>query len=83
MGWCVPEADAEAVKWYRKAVEQDYTAGRVPAYDGIACVWFGDGAACAAAGSSLAIERVAADESRFLGPGRPPFVLARGVEIPL
>lgn len=54
-----------------------YGAGRVPAYDGAALLWFDSLDALAAAGASAEYRALVADRAGFLAPGAPPFLVTR------
>ena len=54
-----------------------YDAGRTPAYDGAALMWFESGDALKAAGGSAEYKALVADRANFLAPGQPPFILTR------
>ena len=54
-----------------------YGAGRVPAYDGAALMWFESGDTLKAAGGSAEYKALVADRTNFLAPGQPPFLLTR------
>ena len=54
-----------------------YSAGRTPAYDGAALMWFESGDALKAAGGSAEYKALVADRTNFLAPGQPPFLLTR------
>jgi uncharacterized protein (TIGR02118 family) len=52
-----------------------YGAGREPAYDGAALMWFESGDALKAASGSAEYKALVADRTNFLAPGQPPFIL--------
>jgi len=54
-----------------------YEAGRVPAYDGAALMWFDSLEALRAAAVSPEYAAAVADRARFLAPGEPPFIVTR------
>ena len=54
-----------------------YGAGRSPAYDGAALLWFDSMDALRAAGASAEYRAVVADRAAFLTPGAPPFLVTR------
>jgi uncharacterized protein (TIGR02118 family) len=54
-----------------------YEAGRVPAYDGAALMWFDSLDALRAAAASPEYATAVADRAHFLAPGEPPFLLTR------
>lgn len=54
-----------------------YGAGRAPAYDGAALMWFESGDALKAAGGSAEYKALVADRANFLAPGPPSFILTR------
>jgi uncharacterized protein (TIGR02118 family) len=54
-----------------------YAAGRTPAYDGAALMWFASPEALKSAGSSLEYQALIADRSNFLATAQPPFILTR------
>ncbi len=60
-----------------------YDSGREPAFDGVPISWFDDLEALRRSGGSPEYEATRADETHFMISGRLPFVIARGVEIPL
>jgi uncharacterized protein (TIGR02118 family) len=54
-----------------------YAAGRTPAYDGAALMWFDSPEALKAAAGSPEYQALVADRASFLAPGSPPFILTR------
>jgi uncharacterized protein (TIGR02118 family) len=58
-----------------------YAAGRTPAYDGAASMWFDSGDALRAASGSAEYAALVADRVHFLAPGSPPFILTREIVI--
>jgi uncharacterized protein (TIGR02118 family) len=54
-----------------------YTAGRAPAYDGAALMWFESMDALKTAGGSVEYKAMVADRAQFLAPGQPPFLLTK------
>ena len=54
-----------------------YAAGRTPAYDGAALMWFDSREALTAAAGSPEYQALVADRANFLGSGSPPFILTR------
>jgi uncharacterized protein (TIGR02118 family) len=54
-----------------------YAAGRTPAYDGAASMWFASGDALKAAGGSPEYQALMADRANFLSAGYPPFIVTR------
>ena len=54
-----------------------YDAGRAPAYDGAALMWFESGDALKAAGGSAEYKALVADRANFLASAQPPFLLTR------
>ena len=54
-----------------------YEAGRTPAYDGAALMWFESGDALKTAGGSAEYKAMVADRAQFLAPGQPPFLLTK------
>ena len=54
-----------------------YAAGRAPAYDGVALMWFDSPDALRTAASSPEYRAVVADRADFLAPGQPPFIVTR------
>jgi uncharacterized protein (TIGR02118 family) len=54
-----------------------YAAGRAPAYDGVASVWFDSTAALRAVAETDEYRRTTADRERFLAPGPPRLILTR------
>jgi uncharacterized protein (TIGR02118 family) len=54
-----------------------YAAGRAPAYDGAASMWFDSGDALRAAAGSAEYAALVADRVHFLAAGSPPFILTR------
>jgi uncharacterized protein (TIGR02118 family) len=54
-----------------------YAAGRTPAYDGAALMWFDSMEALKSAGGSPEYQALVADRASFLAPGQPPFLLTR------
>jgi uncharacterized protein (TIGR02118 family) len=54
-----------------------YGAGRAPAYDGAALMWFESGDGLKAAGGSAEYKALVADRANFLASGQPPFLLTR------
>ena len=54
-----------------------YGAGRSPAYDGAALLWFDSMEALRAAGASAEYRAVVADRAAFLTPAAPPFLVTR------
>ena len=54
-----------------------YAAGRTPAYDGAALMWFDSPEALKAAGGSPEYRALVGDRVNFLAPGAPPFILTR------
>jgi uncharacterized protein (TIGR02118 family) len=57
-----------------------YTAGRTPAYDGLAITWFDDTNAMRASAASEAYARTRADEPNFIAPD-PPFIITREIRV--
>jgi uncharacterized protein (TIGR02118 family) len=60
-----------------------YAAGRTPAYDGVAALWFDDEAARRSAKATAEYARALADAPSFLAPGGTPSVGVRALEIAL
>lgn len=54
-----------------------YAAGRTPAYDGDALMWFASGDALKSAGASPEYQALIADRANFLSIARPPFIVTR------
>ena len=54
-----------------------YGAGRAPAYDGAALMWFDSMDALKTAGGSAEYKAIVADRAHFLAPGQPPFLLTK------
>ena len=54
-----------------------YAAGRTPAYDGAALMWFDSAEALTAAAGSPEYKALVSDRVNFLAPGAPPFILTR------
>jgi uncharacterized protein (TIGR02118 family) len=54
-----------------------YAAGRAPAYDGAALMWFESMDALKTAGGSAEYKAMMADRAHFLAPGQPPFLLTK------
>ena len=54
-----------------------YSAGRTPAYDGAALMWFESPDALKAAGTSAEYQALIADRTHFLTSDQPPFILTR------
>jgi uncharacterized protein (TIGR02118 family) len=54
-----------------------YAAGRTPAYDGAALMWFESSDALKTAGGSAEYKAMVADRTQFLTPGQPPFLLTK------
>jgi uncharacterized protein (DUF1330 family) len=52
-------------------------AGRAPAYDGAALMWFESGDALRTAAASAEYKAMVADRAQFLAPGQPPFLLTK------
>ena len=52
-----------------------YETGRTPTWDGVAITWFDSTDAIRAWSASEDSASILADNSHFLGPGRPPFIL--------
>lgn len=73
---------AAAVPQVRRYVQSHvrrsaYERGRVPAFDGVALLWFDDTAGLRASGTTPEAARAAADLPNFLGPGASPVILTR------
>ena len=54
-----------------------YAAGRTPAYDGAALMWFTSPEALKSAAASAEYQALIADRPSFLGVAQPPFILTR------
>jgi len=54
-----------------------YAAGRTPAYDGAALMWFASGDALKSAGASPEDQALIADRANFLSETQPPFIVTR------
>jgi uncharacterized protein (TIGR02118 family) len=54
-----------------------YAAGRTPAYDGAALMWFASPDALKSAGASREYQALIADRSNFLSVTQPPFIMTR------
>jgi uncharacterized protein (TIGR02118 family) len=54
-----------------------YKAGRAPAYDGAALMWFESSDAMKRAAGSAEYQALMADRENFLAPGQPPFIVTR------
>jgi uncharacterized protein (TIGR02118 family) len=54
-----------------------YAAGRTPAYDGAALMWFASPDALKSAGASPEYQALVADRSNFQSAGHPPFIVTR------
>jgi uncharacterized protein (TIGR02118 family) len=54
-----------------------YAAGRTPAYDGAALMWFDSKDALTAAAGTTEYGALVTDRVNFLAPGSPPFILTR------
>jgi uncharacterized protein (TIGR02118 family) len=54
-----------------------YAAGRTPAYDGAALMWFDSMNALKTAAGSAEYKAMVADRAQFLAPGQPPFLLTK------
>jgi uncharacterized protein (TIGR02118 family) len=54
-----------------------YAAGRAPAYDGAALLWFESLAALRAAGASPEYRAAVADRAEFMADAEPPFIVTR------
>jgi uncharacterized protein (TIGR02118 family) len=54
-----------------------YAAGRTPAYDGVALMWFESAETLKAAGATPEYKALVADRANFLAPGPPPFLLTK------
>jgi uncharacterized protein (TIGR02118 family) len=54
-----------------------YAAGRTPAYDGAALMWFASPEAVKSAGASPEYQALTADRANFLATAQPPFILTR------
>ena len=54
-----------------------YTAGRSPAYDGAALMWFASPDALKSAGASAEYQALIADRASFLAAAQPPFITTR------
>ena len=54
-----------------------YAAGRTPAYDGVALMWFESPEAMKSAAGSAEYQALIADRASFLASPQPPFILTR------
>jgi uncharacterized protein (TIGR02118 family) len=54
-----------------------YAAGRTPAYDGAALMWFTSSDALKSAGASPEYQALIADRTNFLAVVQPPFIITR------
>ena len=54
-----------------------YAAGRMPAYDGAASMWFASPDALKSAGASAEYQSLIADRANFLAIAQPPFIVTR------
>jgi uncharacterized protein (TIGR02118 family) len=54
-----------------------YAAGRSPAYDGAALMWFASPDALKSAGAGAEYQALIADRANFLATAQPPFIMTR------